>query len=409
MKVAILGHGVIGGGVSRIILEDLKYTLELKAICDIKPELDIDFYKNHKNLFKSFEEIINDKEIDIVCETIGGGGIALDFVKQALKKGKHVVTANKKMIALHIEELLKLSEENNVHLLFEAAIGGGIPIISTIKNGLSGDKIESITGILNGTTNYILTSMEKNKMSFDDALKEAQNLGYAEQDPTDDIENFDSVYKLKILIALVFGKNIDPDLITRFGMSNLTQYDIEYAKKINKKIKVLAKAYKSGEKIFAEVSPVFISTEKRIAKIDGVINAVEIKGKYNTVGNFISGEGAGRFPTAAAICSDLLSINNKTAYKINNLEQCNDLEKEENSYYVRFFVKEKIGIIAKISKVFAENNISIKTLDQTVLKNNDVYFSVTTIKTTRKNIEESIKEISKMDFNIEKPIFLPII
>jgi homoserine dehydrogenase len=311
VKVGILGHGTIGGGVSRILLSDsdslqqksIGKELELTAIATKDPKTDEEFYKSHTHLFREADEILSDPEISIICETIGGNTIALEFVKKALQNGKHVVTANKKMIARHFCELNEIAKKNNVSLLYESAVGGGIPILSTITNGLAGDKTQKTEGILNGTTNFILSEMERTGADFGEVLKAAQNLGYAESDPTDDIEGFDAAYKLCILIALGFNTYISPDAIPTRGISELCASDFDYAAILGKRIKLIATAEKNQNGIFAEVCPMLVSRETRIAKTDGVLNAIHIRGKIQHRREFFERGRCGKIPNR---CGDRL-------------------------------------------------------------------------------------------------------
>lgn len=414
--VAILGHGVVGGGVSRILLDDSKTlsqkvgcSLELAAICTKDPEKeDPKFFAEHSDLFRTAEEILSDPNIQIICETIGGDTIAYEFVKTALQNGKHVVTANKKMVAKHFEELSALSQKHNAALLFEASVGGGIPCLAALRNGISGDSVQEIEGILNGTTNFILTKMEREGLEFSEVLTEAQEKGYAEADPTDDVEGFDAAYKLTILIALAFGVYLAPQDIETKGISSLRAVDFAYAKSLGKKIKLLGSAAKTENGISAQVSPALVSNSSRIAKTDGVLNAINFVGKYNTEGNFLSGEGAGRFPTAAAIVSDIVSIargeeaivfSRPTAKKVTNTKQ---------AWYLRFLVNDEPGIVGKIGTIFGNYGISIDSVHQADHQLGSAHFVVTTMPVEREIFEQAKTEVSALSCNAEEPFVMPI-
>ncbi len=417
MKVAIFGHGTIGGGVSRILLNEKQklthkagVTLELAAICTKDADLDPEIYDTYRSLFRGAEEVLNDPEINIICETIGGEGIALTFVKQALANGKHVVTANKKMIALHFAELNELAQQNNASLLFEAAVGGGIPVLSTISGGLAADNIVALEGILNGTTNYILSKMAVEGADFSAVLKEAQELGYAEADPTDDVEGFDVAYKLAILCALTFGISIHPDAISRTGVTGVTATDFLYAKHFGGRIKLLATAEQTetGD-LIAQVSPTLILGEHRIASVDGVLNAVNFVGTYNTVGNFLSGEGAGRFATAAAIVSDMVSIARGSKTTIRPTRSIEAIHTPTQAYFLRFLVHDRPGILGEICSIFGKHDISIDAVEQLGHQESDpTHFALTTLPVEARRFQVALQEISLLPFNTDAPYVLPM-
>lgn len=415
-KVAIFGHGTIGGGVSRILLRDCERiaqktgaNLVLAAICTIDADLDPEIYDNYRELFIEAERVFADPSITIICETIGGDGIAFTFVKKALESGKSVVTANKKLIALHFQELAELAQKTGGHLLFEAAVGGGIPLLSTIKDGLAGDAVTEIEGILNGTTNYILTKMDAEGADFDQALCEAQTLGYAEADPTDDVEGFDTAYKLSILSALAFGKHIMPSAIPRTGISGLTKEDLQYARRLGGKIKLLASATDGANELCAQVSPVLILGGSRIAKTDGVLNAVNIIGTYNTVGNFLSGEGAGRFATAAAIISDMVQIALGRASRIGKIISTEAISVPKQAYFLRFRVHDRPGILGEICSIFGTHGISIDAVEQVGHQHDDTtHFVLTTLPIASTLFQQALAEIAQLPFNAEPPFVIPM-
>lgn len=406
MRVAILGHGVVGGGVSRILLSEKK-AATLAAICTLNPKED-SLYSEYTELFRSFEEVLADSTIDIVVETIGGTGIALDMVQKSLRAKKNVVTANKEMIAKHFSELQNLAKENGVSLLFEASVGGGIPVLSAIEHGLVGDKIQKVEGILNGTTNYILTKMEREGVDFKTVLREAQDLGYAEADPTADVEGFDALYKLVILIALIFQKEIPFEEVSRQGITALKSCDFEYARRFGASIKLAALAEEKEGGVAAEVSPVLFSTKNPLSNVDGVLNAVLLLGKYNTAGNFLSGEGAGRFPTAAAIASNVIDIAQGGHSPSYSLESSSPLSFENRSYYLRFFVKDCSGIVGKIGTLFGKYGISLDAVDQIQGQEGNIHFAITTFSALSQDFQKAMVEIKACDFHLEDPLVLPI-
>ena len=310
MNVAILGFGVVGSGVAEVIsknadaiFENSGTELKLRRILDIR-----DFENNEFSslMTKNFDDVLGDGEIDIVVETMGGVNPAFDFVSACLKKGKHVVTSNKELVAKRGYELLTLARENNVNFLFEASVGGGIPIIRPISRCLAGNRISEIAGILNGTTNFILDKMIVDKMSFADALKLAQDNGFAERDPSADVDGHDACRKICILASLAFGHHVYPDGVYTEGISKITLDDVEDAGKIGYVIKLIArtKMLENG-KIMIMVSPALVRKESILASVNGVFNACLVRG--DATGDVLMyGKGAGKLATASAVVGDVI-------------------------------------------------------------------------------------------------------
>ena len=309
VKVALMGFGTVGSGVAEVIASNAgdiskkrAVELSLKYILDIREFPDSPFY----GLFvKDFAVIENDPEVEVVVETIGGVGIAYEFTKRSLLAGKSVVTSNKELVATKGLELLKIAESKNVNYLFEASVGGGIPIIRPLMHCLSANRVDEIYGIMNGTTNYILTEMIECGTSFDTALKQAQALGFAEQKPDADIEGHDACRKICILSDLAFGEDIPPDNIRTQGITNVTLSDVEYARRAGFRIKLLGRAVRSGDGISAYVAPHLIPENSLLSHVDGVMNGIVVKG--NAVGEtMFYGAGAGKLPTASAVVADVI-------------------------------------------------------------------------------------------------------
>ena len=307
---AIMGHGVVGSGVAEILLghsqrmrERIKEDITVKYILDIR-EFDSLPYSN---LFtKNFDDILNDSEVKIVAEVMGGVNPAYEFTKKCLLAGKSVVSSNKELVAAKGDELLRIAEENNVNYLFEASVGGGIPIIRPMAQCLAANEINSVAGILNGTTNFILNKMIMDNMDFDSALKLAQDLGYAEKDPTADIEGHDACRKICILASLAFGHHVFPNEISTKGITDITLDDIEYANGFNCVIKLIGKAQRlSNGKITASVRPTLVSRENMLSGVNGVFNAVMVNGDQ-TGDVLFYGKGAGKEATASAVVADIL-------------------------------------------------------------------------------------------------------
>ncbi len=310
MNVAVMGFGVVGSGVAELItknsasiLKNSNVELQVTRILDIR-----DFENNEFEplMTKSFADIENDDSISIVVETMGGVNPAFDFVTRCLKKGKHVVSSNKELVATKGFELLQTARENNVNFLFEASVGGGIPIIRPISRCLAGNRISEIAGILNGTSNFILTKMIVDGMSFSEALKLAQDKGYAEKDPTADVEGFDALRKICILASLAFGSHVYPDGIYTEGISKITLEDVAYAESYNSSIKLIAKTKKLEDgKILVMVSPCFVSDESMLSGVNGVFNACLVRG--DATGDVLMyGKGAGKLATASAVVGDVI-------------------------------------------------------------------------------------------------------
>ncbi|MCR4693987.1 MAG: homoserine dehydrogenase [Pseudobutyrivibrio sp.] len=315
MKVAIMGYGTIGSGVAKVldvnrdvIADHLGDTLDLKYILDLR-----DFPDDpHKDLFvKDYMDIVNDSEVQIVVETMGGVNPAYEFVKAMLLAGKSVTTSNKALVADKGVELTKIAAEHNCNFVFEAAVGGGIPIIRTINACLTADIIEEVSAICNGTTNYMLTKMEKNGSDYADVLKEAQDLGYAEKDPTADVEGFDSCRKIAILTSLITGHQVKFEKIPTQGISKISAVDFKYAKAMNRSIKLLARAVKTGDTYTCRVAPFMLPEDHTLFHVSGVMNAVYIRG--NMLGDSMYyGAGAGSLPTASAVAADMVFLARNT-------------------------------------------------------------------------------------------------
>ena len=343
VKVSVLGYGTVGSGVVEILRENsaiikkrvgeelsVKYVLDLREFPGDPVE---------EVLVHDFNVIAEDSEVQIVVETMGGLHPAYEFVKTCLEKGKSVCTSNKALVAAYGPELLELAKSKNVNFLFEASVGGGIPIIRPLKTSLAPDEIEEISGILNGTTNYILTKMTDEGSDFDSVLKDAQDKGYAEKDPTADVEGQDACRKIAILTSLAYGKQLDFEDIYTEGITKITDRDIAYAKKMGDKIKIFGSSKKVGDKVSAMVAPVLINPEHPLYSVDGVFNAILVKG--NMVGDVMFyGQGAGKLATASAVVSDVMDAAKHANVNINTLWEPQKLDlvaadDVKNAFFVR--------------------------------------------------------------------------
>ena len=409
VKIAIIGLGTVGQAVLKN-LEKNKDIIKARAGKEIKVVKgvvrDIKKYE-HLNipLTTDYKEVTQDPEIDIVVELIGGVDKAFEIVSDALKHKKAVVTANKALLAYHRFELQKLA---TTPFEYEASVAGGIPVIKALRDGLSANHILEIKGIINGTCNYILTEMKKGR-DYQEVLKEAQNLGYAEADPTFDVGGFDAAHKLLILASIAYNIDAKPEDILIEGIENINLTDIEFAKEFGYEIKLLGIAKKRENSIELRVHPTLIKNKEMISKVDGVMNAVSVIG--DVVGETMYyGPGAGGDATASAVISDIIEIvrgnkNPMLGFKMPlEIDKLNLIKPEEiiSKYYLRIAVKDKLGVLEKIAHILAKNSISIESFLQ---KPRDGYVKLlfATHEAIEKDIKKAIKEIENLDFVI-KPI-----
>ena len=377
-----------------------------KRICDIK---NFTWCENPLDL-------LNIKDCNVLIELIGEEkGLSFDLVKQALEKKIHVVTANKALLAMNGSELFKIAEHNNVLLLYEAAVAGGIPIIKSIKNSIYLDKINKISGILNGTTNFILTEMEKFNLDFQEVLKRAQSNGYAEADPTNDIEGIDSAHKLTLLSTLCFGSEINFKNNKISGISNIHIEDIHNAKKLGCRIKLISESQIIEGKIINVTEPRLIKIKNPLANVDGVINAINVETEH-LQSLFYEGEGAGGKATASAIISDLFEISNNSkslslGYKISELIsfQSFDLMEKISPYYLRIISKDLTGVLSKITSFLNESGISIETILQipeNQNNNNSIPIIIVTHDIKKSSLMIALEKIEKQEFILEKIVLI---
>jgi len=358
IKIAVLGYGTVGSGVVEVIEKNKDMVnkkageeLSIKYILDLR-DFPGDPYES--KVVHDYQTIVNDPEIRDLCETMGGTGAAYEFTKQALQAGKSVCTSNKELVAAHGPELLTMAKEHKCNYLFEASVGGGIPIIRPLNYSLTAEKIESITGILNGTTNYILSKMEKEGADFDTVLKRAQEKGYAERNPEADVEGHDACRKIAILSSLMLGENVDYRKIYTEGITKITAMDFAYAKEMDMSIKLLAMSKEVGNETLAMVAPFMISAEHPLHMVNGVFNAVFVHG--NMLGDSMYyGKGAGKLPTASAVVSDVIDCARHIGKVIMCFWDATDaklmnVEEAEN----KFFFRVKSGNEDKVKAVFGE-------------------------------------------------------
>lgn len=371
VKVSVLGYGTVGSGVveildknSDLIAKRVGEEVSLKYVLDLR---DFPGDPVEKVLVHDFQVIADDPEVQIVVETMGGLHPAYEFVKTCLENGKSVCTSNKALVAAYGPELLELAKSKNINFLFEASVGGGIPIIRPLKTSLAPDEIQEISGILNGTTNYILTKMTEEGLDFDSVLKDAQDKGYAEKDPTADVEGQDACRKIAILTSLAYGKQLDFEDIYTEGITKITDRDIAYAKKMNAKVKIFGSSKKVGDRVSAIVAPKLITPEHPLYSVDGVFNAILVKG--NMVGDVMFyGQGAGKLATASAVVSDVMDAAKHANVNINTLWDAEKLdlvpaEEARNTFFVRVSgtkadneakVRDAFGSVVEVDAGFAD-------------------------------------------------------
>ena len=412
MKVGILGLGTVGGGVVNVLQKNSKsikrrtgveIELVIAGVRDISKKRICDTKKIQ--LTEDPFEVVNHPDIDVVLELIGGFGLAKELVEQAINNGKHIITANKALIGNHGNELIKLANKKKVRFLFEASVAGGIPIIKALEQGLSANNIESVAGIINGTGNFILTDMKEKGRDFNDVLKEAQALGYAEEDPTFDIEGIDAAHKLSILAAIAFGTEIQFDKIFPEGISNISTEDILHATELGYTIKHLGIAKRAENGIELRVHPTLVPNNKLIAQVDGVMNAVMVKS--DALGTSLYyGPGAGDEATASAVIADLNDIiNNQTSnhtlgWKSQQKIKVVDNNSIHSEFFLRLLVTDVKGVLAKVTGIFNDHNVSIEALIQKqVDENNNAHIAITTDKVSTKTVMSIKKKIEASEFN----------
>ena len=418
MNIAILGVGTVGEAVAKILLQNKKL---IAARCgeEIVPVIGIVRNLSKKRdvaipLTDDIDSVIKRDDIDVFVELMGGVGEPFRVVSQILERKKAVVTANKALLAYHRYALQNLAQ--NTPFGFEASVAGGIPIIRALREGLSANHILSINGILNGTSNYILTSMMSKGSNFADALKKAQELGYAEADPTFDVGGFDAAHKLLILASIAYGVHGNPEDILIEGIEGITPEDIFFANDFEYVIKLLAIAKKTGDKVELRVHPALVPKDKMIAKTDGVTNAVSVVG--DAVGEtMFYGPGAGGPATASSVISDLIDIARdgkspmlgyKAPFEINALGLL-DPSEIRTKYYFRLRVEDKVGVLAKITNLMSENNLSIDSLLQKP-KDESPYATLffTTHTSVEKDVRRTMEILQEQEFVKEKPFMMRI-
>ena len=410
VKIGLVGTGTVGGGCIDIIQnhkEDFKRHLgvdiELVRVCSLDPA-EAEAHGVGHLFTKDFNDIINDPEIDIVIELIGGTGVAHAIVTNALKAGKNVVTANKALMATAGEEIFHLADEAGVEIAFEASVGGGIPIIDPMKHSLISNEISSVLGIVNGTTNYMLTRMDEDGMPYDDVLAEAQAKGFAEADPTADVDGFDAAAKIAILASIAFNSRVVMSDVHTEGIRNIQPIDLATAHDMGYSVKLLAIAHRTDEGIDVRVHPTMIPEEHQMAKVNGVYNAIYVTG--DAVGEtMFFGEGAGAGPAASAVMGDVLEVSRHITLGVPPIVGCTcteslpivPIDNLDTRYYIRLVVPDRTGVLAAAADVFARHDVSLRSVSQEGTRARDaVNLIFVTHTANEKNIRASLTELADM-------------
>ena len=417
MNVGLLGIGTVGGGTYTVLKRNAEEItrragrpIEITVVADRNLELARKVTGGTCRLTDDAFSVVADPEVDVVIVLIGGYGIARELVLKAIENGKHVVTANKALLAKHGNEIFAAAQKNGVMVAFEAAVAGGIPIIKALREGLTANHIEWIAGIINGTTNFILSEMRSKGLSFDTVLKEAQRLGYAEADPTFDVEGIDAAHKLSLMSAIAFGNPVSFDKAYIEGITKLEAVDIKYAEQLGYRIKLLGITKHTAEGVELRVHPTLIPTKRLIANVEGAMNAVLVKG--DAVGaTLYYGKGAGAEPTASAVIADLVDVTRMhtadpehrvphLAFQPDAVVDLPILPQSEivTSYYLRLRVEDKPGVLADITRILADQEISIDAMFQREPDEGEDQADIImlTHETREKNIDAAIAKINSL-------------
>ena len=417
IQVGLLGIGTVGGGVFNVLERNQEEItrragrgIQIHTVADLDTKRAESLVKGRAKVVGDAKQVVNDPEIDVVIELIGGYGIAKELVLAAINNGKHVVTANKALLAVHGNEIFAAAQAKGVTVNFEAAVAGGIPIIKALREGLTANRIEWIAGIINGTTNFILSEMRDKGLDFDVALKEAQRLGYAEADPTFDIEGVDAAHKATIMSAIAFGIPMQFDKAHVEGITKLSAIDIKYAEQLGYRIKLLGITKKTKDGIELRVHPTLIPTKRLIANVEGAMNAVQVMG--DAVGTTLYyGKGAGAEPTASAVIADLVDVARlqtadpehrvpHLAFQPGSMVNTTIMPMGEitTSYYLRLRVADVTGVLADITRILADNSISIDAMLQREAGDgeNQTDLIMLTHETKEKNILTAITKVEAL-------------
>lgn len=402
--VGMLGMGIVGTGVIRLLAQQRHLQMKKVAVRDIGKQRDVEA---PCPITTDAMEVLDDPEIEIVVEVMGGEQPALDYLRRAIEKRKHIVTANKEVLAKHGPELFEAARKKGVAIFFEASVAGGVPLISTIQKGLEANEISSVAGILNGTTNFILSSMEERGEDFAAALKKAQELGFAEADPTNDVEAFDVAYKLSILSALAYGRFVRTADIFRQGITKVTADDITHAKEFGYRVKLVGSTRLQGDGLDVRVHPMLVPISHPLSAVSGSHNGILVTG--HAVGEIVMvGPGAGQLPTASAIVGDMINL--ASALQLPDFSSYfqNAIESEWATtsapgnwscpFYLRLSVADSPGVIGQIGTIFGDHHISIQSIVQRGTEENGASIVILTHSVKNSNMDAALAELGKLPF-----------
>jgi homoserine dehydrogenase len=428
INIGLLGYGTVGAGVAKLLIENKQLLtarvgadLNLKWVADIDIETDRGIRLPDGTLISDAYKVVDDPEIDIVIEMIGGQGIAKDLILKAIENGKHVVTANKALLAAQGNELFAAAAHKGVDLAFEASVGGCMPTIKSMRESLAGNHIKAMTGILNGTCNYILSRITDEGISFQEALDQAQAQGYAEADPTLDIEGFDTAHKIAILAALAYGMEINLGDVYIEGISGITPLDIAFGEQFGYRIKLLAISKFQNDRVEARVHPTMLPLDNLMTHINGTVNAVTVSG--DAVGDILLyGHGAGMMPTASAVISDIVDIARNIlcgtarrvpplSYQRENIRKIPILPMDElvTHYYFRFSAQDRPGVLSTISGILGKYGISIQSVHQKGRKTSgSVPVVMLSHLAKEADVKQALREISALDMVSDEPVLIRI-
>ncbi len=428
ISLGLIGFGTIGTGVIKLLQDNgelIKARLGARLVIKMVGDLDLHTPRlvalEPRLLTTDVKSIINDPAIDIIVELMGGYEPARSFILAALHNKKHVVTANKALLATHGNEIFSVAEQQGVNIGYEASVGGTIPIIKTLKESLVANRIRSIIGIVNGTANFVLTKMTDEGKAFDVVLSEAQSLGFAEANPTYDIEGIDAAHKLTIMLSLAYGKKVDLEEIYREGISHITRQDIEFARELGYRIKLLAIARENGGVVEARLHPTMIPFDHLLANVGANFNAFHIDGDASGP-IFLYGQGAGMLPTASAVVSDIVDIAREIMKGVSCLKPARAYPEQESesivllpmdeictNYYFRFAAIDRPGVLSQISGILGNRNIGIAAVIQKGRRQSGaVPLVITTHKAREKDVQEALVEIDKLDVVLDKTMVIRI-
>ena len=429
INVAIIGLGNVGRGTLRILSDNaaqitgkLGFSLNVKALCSrsvlSKPPAEAALFPEAERT-SSWREVVNNPEVQVIAELIGGTTVAAEIIDSAISSGKSVVTANKELMAEQGAQIWEKATAAGISLAMEASVAGGIPIHSVLREGIAGDRVESMAGILNGTCNYILTEMERRGAPLETILAEAQQLGYAEADPSADIDGYDARSKLALLSALAFGVQVRPSDIYLEGIRRIRPIDFAYAGRLGHTVRLIASAQESREGLLLSVRPALLPQGTILAQVQGSYNAIWVRGVHGE-DTFYYGRGAGSTPTGVAVVSDLMRVAREIVtgapgmvppFARSSLKAHTpiSISRQVRSHYLRFRVKDRPGIIAELASILAKARISLDAVLQEPSHNkDDLPFVITVERTTEKAVSEAVERMKGLDFLVEEPLALPM-